>query len=148
MSEIVCALRGGLDSRATITRAITLAREASLPLHFLYVVNRDLVSDTAVRRTETVVGEQLRQMGSSIVQVAQAIASSQGIPARGAVRYGHVEDEIAGLCQDVDADYLVLSGPSGHDKTNLFTPKRLTQFRARMERESGAKVVLAEGKSS
>lgn len=147
MSEIVCALRGGSASRATITRAITLAQGASLPLHFLYVVNRDLMSDMTGRSADRVI-EQLRQMGCSMVQVAETIANSQGIPARGVVRYGYVEDEIAGLCKEVGADYLVLSSPHGHDKADLFTPERLAQFRARIEGEAGAKVVLAEGQSS
>jgi hypothetical protein len=144
MSGIICALRGGLDSRATITRAVAMAQEVSLPVHFLYVVNRELVSDTAVRDAHTVV-DQLRKMGNSIVLVAQAIANSHGIPAQGAVRYGCVEDEINGLVHDVDADYLILSQPHGQRETNAFTPERLARFKARVEREAGVKVVLAEG---
>lgn len=144
MSGIICALRGGPDSRAAITSAVTLARETSLPLHFLYVVNRELVSDMAVRDAHTVV-DQLRQMGNSIVFVGQAIADSHGIPAQGAVRYGYVEDEISGLVHDVDANYLILSQPHGQRETNVFTPERLARFRARIAREAGVEVVLAEG---
>lgn len=144
MSGIVCALRGGLDSRATITRAITLAQEAGLPLHFLYVVNRGLVSDTTSRSAHTA-AEQLRQMGNSMVLEAQAIANSHGIPAQGAVRCGYVEDEIAGMCRDVDADYLVLSQSASHKEENVFTPERLARFCARIEREAGAKVVRVGG---
>lgn len=143
MSAIVCALRGGPDSQATMTQAITLAQEDKLPVHFLYVVNRELMSDTAVPSTNTAV-EELRQMGSSMVLVAQAIANSQGIPAQSAVRYGCVEDEITELCQDLDADYLVLSQPYGRWETKVFTPERLARFHARIERETGAQVVLAE----
>ena len=144
MSEIICALRGGPDSRATIRRALTLAQETSLPLHFLYVVSRDLVPDTTSCSANTV-KERLRQMGSSMVLVAQAIANSHDIPARSAVRYGCVEDEIAGLCQDVNASYLVLSQPHDHRETSVFTPDRLVRFRARIEREAGVELVLAEG---
>ena len=82
-------------------------------------------------------------MGSSMVLVAQAIANSQGIPAQGAVRYGYVEDEITELCQDLDADYLVLSQPYGRWETKVFTPERFARFHARLERETGARVVLA-----
>ena len=40
---------------------------------------------------------------------AQAIASSHGVAAQGAVRSGYVEDEITKLCQDLDADYTLSS---------------------------------------
>ncbi|RMF49572.1 MAG: universal stress protein, partial [Anaerolineae bacterium] len=47
MSAIVCAIRGGPASQPTIRRAIALALETSLPLHFLYVVNLDFLSSTS-----------------------------------------------------------------------------------------------------
>jgi nucleotide-binding universal stress UspA family protein len=125
-----------------MTQAITLAQEDNLPVHFLYVVSRELMSDTALPNTNTAV-EELRQMGSSMVLVAQAIANSHGIPAQGAVRYGYVEDEIAELCQDLDADYLVLSQPHGRGEIEAFTPERLARFHARIERETRARVILA-----
>jgi hypothetical protein len=120
-----------------------LAQEVSLPLHFLYVVNRELVSDMAVSSAHTVV-EELRQMGSSMVLVAQAIANSHGLTAQGAVRYGYVEDEITELCQDLDADYLVLSPPYGRRETSVFTPGRFARFRARIEKEAGIKVIFVK----
>ncbi len=79
--------------------------------------------------------------------VAQAIANSHGVPSDSAMRYGCVEDEITGLCQDLDADYLVLSHPDRHRETSVFTPERLARFRARIEKEAGAKVILAEGEA-
>lgn len=142
MSGIVCALRGGLHGQEIITHAVTLALETSLPVHFLYVVNRELVSDATIHSAHTVV-EQLRQMGSSMVLVAQAVANSHGVHAQGAVRYGYVEDEITELCQAVDADYLILSQLHDHQQTNVFTPERLVRFRARIEKDARAKVVLA-----
>lgn len=144
MSEIVCALRGGPDSRATMRRAITLAQETSLPLRFLYVVNRELAPDRTAGSAKAV-RERLRQVGGSMVLVAQAIANSHDISAQSTVRYGYVEDEIAGLCQDIDARYLVVSQPHGSSETNAFTPDRLERFRARVEREAGVKVILTEG---
>jgi hypothetical protein len=78
-----------------------------------------------------------------MVLVAQAIANSHGIPAQGTIRHGYVEDEISGLCQDVDADYLVLSQFHGHGDTDVSTPDRLARFRARIEKEEGVEVVIA-----
>jgi hypothetical protein len=142
MSGIVCALRGGQDSRAAITRAVTLAQETSLPVHFLYVINRDYFPDASTRRTQTVV-EQMRQMGNSMILTAQAIANSHGVAARGAVRYGNVEEELVGSCHDVGADYLVLNRPNDETDTNTFTPTQLGQLHHRIEQETKAKVVFS-----
>ena len=87
MSGVVCALRGGPDSQATMKRAITLAQEDNLPVHFLYVINRKPMSDTTIPSAHAAV-EELHLMGSSMVLVAQAIANSQGILAQGTVRHG------------------------------------------------------------
>jgi hypothetical protein len=127
-----------------LTRAIKLAQEVSLPLTFLYVVNRELVSNMSVSSAHTVV-KQMRQVGSSMMLLAQAIANSHGVPSDSAVCYGCVEDEITGLCQELDADYLVLSHTDRHRETSVSTPERLARFRARIEKEAGAKVILAEG---
>ena len=143
MSGIICVLRGGMDSRATIASAVALALDNSQPVHFLYIVNRDLVSDLDQESTQAVV-ERLRQMGNSTVLVAQAIANSHGVSARGAVRYGSLEEEIGDLCQEVGADCLILGESAGDHPTDVFTPERLARFRARMKREAGIDVVVAK----
>jgi hypothetical protein len=142
MSGIVCALRGGQDSRAAITRAVTLAQETSLQVHFLYVINRHYFSDASSSRVRNVV-EQMRQMGNSMILTAQAIANSHGVAARGTVRIGNVEEELVRSCHDVGAEYLVLSRPKEQTDANTFTPDQLAQFHDRIERETKVKVVFS-----
>ena len=43
MSGILCAIRGGPASKATIARAIDLAHETGARLVFLYIVNLDFL---------------------------------------------------------------------------------------------------------
>ncbi len=147
MSGIVCAIRGGPSSQPTIDRAVALARETGLPLHFLYVVNLDFLTRTITSRVRTI-SEQMRQMGESILLAAQAQAAVQDVPAQIVVRQGEVGEEIAALCHEVSADYLVLGRPGGADEGDVFTQDRLAQFRERIEQETGASVVLSEGSSA
>lgn len=147
MSGIVCAVRGGPRSQHTIDRAVALAEETGLSLHFLYAVNLGFLTHTVTSRVRTI-SEQMRQMGESILLAAQARASAQGIMAETAVRHGEVGEEISGFCHELSADYLVLGRPGGKSEEDVFTRDRLAQFCERIEKETGAKVILPEGSSA
>jgi nucleotide-binding universal stress UspA family protein len=144
MSGIVCAIRGGPDSQATIAKAIALARQTGLPLYFLYVVNLDFMSYTTSTRVHTI-SEEMRQMGEFILLTAQAQASTHGIAAEGIVRRGDVAREIVGLCHDLAAEYLVLGRPQFQKEESVFTQDQLAQFIQETEEQTGAKVVMPGG---
>ena len=65
MSVILCAIRGEPECLPTIAQAITLAQETRLPVHFLYVVNRDLLSSANSAQARAISG-QIRQMAKSV----------------------------------------------------------------------------------
>lgn len=143
MSGIVCAIRGGPASQPTILRAIGLAKETELTLHFLYVVNLDFMSYTESGRVKHITTE-LEKMGDFILLAARDQAEREGVQAEGDIRHGTVGDEIVQLAKDLQADYVVLGSPRGEDEEDVFTHEILSQFMVRIEEESGAKVVLAE----
>jgi nucleotide-binding universal stress UspA family protein len=143
MSGIVCAIRGGPESRSPISKAIALAQAKNLPLHFLYVVNIDFLDHTMRSRVQTITQE-MQQMGEFILLTAQSTAKAQGIDAKGDVRHGVVTREINRLCHEIQADYLVIGRPKFHLEDSLFTEKLLEEFIQRVEEQTGAKVVLPE----
>jgi nucleotide-binding universal stress UspA family protein len=142
MSGIVCAVRGGPDSQATIGRAIALAKETGQPLFLLYVVNLEFLEHTISSRVQTI-SKELHQMGEFILLAAQAAADAQGVAAQTTVRHGDVQHEIATLCHEVGADYLVIGWPRIEDEESLFTEAVLAKFTRRVEEQTGAKVILA-----
>jgi nucleotide-binding universal stress UspA family protein len=141
MSAIVCAIRGGPGSQAAIDEAIALAQSRHLPICFLYVVNLDFLSRTATSRVG-MISELMREMGESILLPAQDKAGAQGVKAEKVVRQGDVGEEIARLCHEMGAAYLVLGRPKPEKEDNVFTHARLTQFSERLEEQTGAKVIL------
>ncbi len=147
MSGIVCAVRGGPDSKATISKAISLAQQTGLPLYFLYVVNLDFLAHTTSSRVHTI-SEQMHQMGEFILLSAQDSAAAQGISAEGVVRQGNIGEEIIGLCREIGADYLVLGQPKVQREDTVFTQELLKRFIERTEEQTGAKVVLPNGDQS
>jgi nucleotide-binding universal stress UspA family protein len=144
MSGIVCAIRGGPASQPTIAKAIALAQETSLPLHFLYVVNLDFLAQTPTSRVHTI-SQEMHQMGEFILLMAQETAARQGIIAEGVVRHGNVGAELIGLCHELEADYLVLGKPRVEQEDTVFTHDLLREFVARTEEQTGATVVFPQG---
>ena len=143
MPGIVCAIRGGPASQPTITRAIDLDKETGLPLHFLYVVNLDFLSQTATSRVHTI-SEEMAEMGKFILLMAQETAARQGISATDVVHHGNIAEEVIGLCHELEADYLVLGKPRAEREDTVFTHEMLKQFVARTEEQTGARVVFPE----
>jgi nucleotide-binding universal stress UspA family protein len=146
MSGIVCAIRGGPHSRVTITRAIDLAKETSLPLSFLYVVNLEFLSHTISSRVHTI-QEEMQQMGEFILLTAQASAEESGIKSQGIIRNGKVREELIRLCHELKTDYLVLGQPKIEREDSLFSQEMLKQFVEKTERETGARVILADNEA-
>lgn len=142
MSGIVCAIRGGPHSQPTIDKAIALARETSLPLYFLYIVNLDFLARSTSTRTHTI-NREMEQMGEFILLAAQSQATDQEVVAEGLVRHGSVREEIIGLCKEFGADYLVLGRPQmEEDEENVFTHARLKLFADLVEGQTGTKVIM------
>lgn len=147
MSGVVCAIRGGPSSEATIQRAIRLAKDEDMPLHLLYVVNLDFLTHTESSRTR-LVSDEMEQMGDFILLSAQSKAEAQGVEAKGTVRQGNVGEQIVELAREVEADYVVMGTPEGQGQENVFTGERIQAFSSQIEEESGARVVLVEAVDS
>jgi nucleotide-binding universal stress UspA family protein len=143
MSGVVCAIRGGPSSEATIQRAIRLAKDEAMPLHLLYVVNLDFLTHTESSRTR-LVSDEMEQMGDFILLSAQSKAEAKGVEANGTVRQGNVSEQIVELAREVEADYVVMGKPEGQGQENVFTGERIQAFSSQIEQESGARVVLVE----
>ena len=144
MSGIICAVRGGPNSQATIEKAISLALDVKLPLKFLYVVNLDFLVRTESSKTHTI-SDQLTQMGEFILLSAQQKAEARGVKAEAIIRQGNVIEEIIDVAREIEADYFVLGLPVGDEGKNVFLLDRIKEFEETIERESGAAVVLAGG---
>jgi nucleotide-binding universal stress UspA family protein len=147
MGGIICAVRGGLDCRNTVTRAIGLAKGTDLPVHFLYVVNHDLLPRVDSGHVRTVAGK-MGQMCTAVLQAAQATAEALGIPAEVVVRQGVVEEEIVSLCQDLEADYVVLGCPGTDGKTGVEGEGLIEKLGEQIKGKTGAQVVLSEGSNA
>ncbi|RMF27767.1 MAG: universal stress protein [Chloroflexi bacterium] len=110
MGPIVCATRGGEASRRTQERAIALAKERNAELIFLCVVDPGFAgpqSDAVAAALE----DELKRLGRSLLNIAQARAREQGIPAKVICLSGPVWEEIEAYLRRAGAATLVIGAP-------------------------------------
>jgi nucleotide-binding universal stress UspA family protein len=143
MPGIVCAIRGGPDSLATINKAIHLAQEVNQALNFLYVIDLEFLSRTMSGRVRTLSAE-IRQMGEFILLSAQIQAEEEHISAETFIMRGGVTDSIIALCNDLDANYVVVGQPLGRHKRDVFTQENIKWLSKRLEVDCGAQVIFVE----
>ncbi len=145
MSGIVCAVRGGPASQPTIARAISLAKETGLPLHFVYIVNLDFLATAIMPYRPKTVFDELDQMGEFILLKTQSEAAQQGVTSHTVVRHGDVMEEVTALCREIEADYVILGKPKGG--SGLLADEKLDEVQSNIEAATQAKVVWSEADS-
>ncbi|MFC1853306.1 universal stress protein [candidate division CSSED10-310 bacterium] len=142
MSSIVCAVRGGPESENTIKTALSLAREKGLPLHFLYVVNLDFLSNVTGGHVQTV-SKEMRELGKFILEMAVTQAEEVGVQAISHIRQGKVHLQLINLCQELRTGYVVL-GKTRQRGEGLRQPRRFVRtYGETIKAETGAEVVVA-----
>jgi nucleotide-binding universal stress UspA family protein len=144
MSAILCPVRGGPDSQPTIQRALALAQEHQMKIVFLYVVNLDFLASTASSRSH-VIREELTELGQFILEAARLRAEQAGVQSETAVREGNVSEQIVAQSRESGARYIVLGAPRHDRSQNVFAHQGLDDLAARLQADTGAQVILAEG---
>lgn len=144
MSAILCPVRGGPDSQPTIQRALALAQEHQMKIVFLYVVNLDFLTATASSRSQ-VIREELTELGQFILETARLQAEQAGVQSETAVREGNVSEQIVAQSRESGARYIVLGAPRRDRSQNVFAHQGMDDLAARLQADTGAQVILAEG---
>ena len=143
MPGIICAIRGGPASQATIEKSFTLAREHNQVIHFLYVVNLDFLTHSTSSKIESI-SRELRGMGEFILLDAQEKALRQGYQSEKVIADGDVIQEIIRLAKTIDADYIVLGRPKQGREDNLIGKDKSETIRKRIQSQIRAKVIFSE----
>ena len=139
MGRILCATRGGEDSKRTQQAAIALAKERGDELVFLYVADASFLDNIAA---PVVVDVQLEldRMGRFQLALAQEQAAEQGVAAQAAIRHGHLRAELVAAARELGASLIVLGRPQG--KSAVFDEADLEEFAAELEAETLAEVQI------
>ncbi len=146
MSAVLSAVRGGPASEATLARAAALARERSLPLHLLYVVNLDFLTQVTGGHIPTV-DEEITAMGEFILEVAKGDAEAMGVEVVTHVRHGQVLRQVIDLANELAAEVIVVGKRTTDSDHPAGTPVVL-RFADGIRAETDAEVVVIETEST
>ncbi len=140
MGKILCATRGGPDSRRTMQAAIALARERGDELIFLYIADASFL-DTIAAPVVVDVDAELDRMGRFQLEIAREQAADQGVEARLVIRHGRVGEELVAAARELGATVVVLGRPRGEDA--VFDEAALRTLARDLEFMAGAEVHIA-----
>lgn len=141
MGPIVCATRGGEASYRTQARAIELAREQNLELIFLCVIDAGFAGPLS-ERLAAALDDELKRLGRSLLNVAEARAQDQGVLAKTVCISGPVLESIEGYLHQVGAGTLVIGCPRSGARHQAFGSGDVADFAERLQQTTSAEVIL------
>ncbi len=139
MGTILCATRGGEESRRTQQAAIALAKEKGDELVFLYVADASFLDRTAAPVVVDVEAE-LERMGRFQLTLAADQAAEEGVEARIMTRRGQLRTELVAAAQELSASVIVLGSPV--EGTAVFDDDALQGLAAELRAKTGAEVCI------
>jgi nucleotide-binding universal stress UspA family protein len=140
-SQIICAVHGGPESRATVTRAIDLALESGARLTFFHVMDVEFLGYATVAPRKLVYDE-LVEMGKFVMLILCDRAQRRGVAQVDyIVREGNVRAQLRQLAIETGANAMVMGRPTRSPSKNIFKPREFDAFVAGLEREGSLRVI-------
>lgn len=141
--HIICAVWGGPQSRATVTRAIDLALKHDARLTFFYVADAEFQAQAAIGSPISVVYRELVQMAEFSMMILVDRANRRGVKeADFLIREGNVRKQLLLYAAETEADLWVMGAPF-HDLVRItLRSQELDSFVAELEQVANPRLVL------
>lgn len=140
--HIICAVRGGPESRETVTQAINLALEYEARLTFLHVLDAEFLEYATIGPL-SVVYRELNEMGTFTMLILTDRANRRGVER---VDYvlpeGNIREELIQYAIDTKAEMLVIGRPTRSPGRNVFKIAEFDNLVTELERQTNLKIVV------
>ncbi len=144
IKHILCAVRGGPESRHTVSQAIDLALAHSAALTFLHVVDAEFL-DYALMGTLRGVYKELHEMARFAMLILQDRARRRGVQdVDYIVCEGNIRRQLREQAIAHSADVLIFGAPVRSPGSNVFSAADFEPFVAQLRREAGMQVIVAQ----
>jgi nucleotide-binding universal stress UspA family protein len=145
--HIICAVRGGLESRETVTRAIDLALETDARLTFFHVVDAEFLEYATVGPL-SVVYHELVEMGTFTMLILCDRAQRRGVAEVDyVVREGNIRKQLRQFVIETRAEVMVMGRPTRSPGRNVFGPDEFAASVAELEKEGDLTVIIVRPQS-
>lgn len=139
--HIICAVRGGPESRETVTQAIDLALEYGARLTFLHVLDAEFLEYATIGPL-SVVYRELNEMGTFTMLILSDRAHRRGVEK---VDYvlpeGNIRNELIRYVNETKAEMMVMGRPTRSPGRNVFKIAVFDDFVAELEKEGNLTII-------
>ena len=121
IKQILCAVRGGPESRETVTYAVKLAIETGAKLTFFYAMDAEFLGQATMRRTIRGIYGELMEMGKFAMMILVDRAQRRGVEnVDYIIREGSVRKQLKQIANDTHAEIMILGRPTRGPTANIF----------------------------
>jgi nucleotide-binding universal stress UspA family protein len=143
IKQILCAVRGGPESRETVTRAIDMALETGAKLTFFHVMDAEFLGQAAMSRTLSGIYNELREMGTFTMLILVDRAQRRGVEnVNYIVQEGNIRKQLIQIAIQTKAEVMIVGRPTRSPTANVFKMTEMEAFAEELAREGGLKVVV------
>ncbi len=141
LEHIACAVRGGIQSRETVTRAVDLALENSALLTFFHVMDAEFLQHATIGPL-SVVYQELVEMGNFTMVILCDRARRRGVAEVDyVVREGNIRRQLLQAAIETHAELLVIGRPAPSSGRSVFKADEVDGFAAELERLGNIRVL-------
>ena len=147
-THIICAIRGGPESRATVTRAIELTLATGAHLTFFHIMDAEFLQHATIGPL-SVVYDELKEMGTFTMLILCDRARRRGVAdVDFIVREGNIRKHLRQLAIETRAQVLVMGSPTRSPTRNVFQFGEIDQFAAQLADEGDVHVIVAPAENA
>ncbi len=140
--QIICAVRGGPESRATVTRAVDMALDSGARLTFFRVMDAEFLNHATIGPL-SVIYRELSEMAQFTMLILCDRAQRRGVANVDCiVREGNIRKQLLQFAVETNAEVMVMGRPTRSPGSNVFKPAEFDDFVANLEQEARMRVVV------
>jgi nucleotide-binding universal stress UspA family protein len=143
IKQILCAVRGGPESRETVTHAVDLALETGAKLTFFHAMDAEFLGQAAIGRTLSGIYNELHEMGKFTMLILVDRAQRRGVEKVDyIIREGNIRKQLVQIAIETKAEIMIVGRPTRGPTSNVFKMGEMEAFAEELAREGGLKVVV------
>ena len=142
LNQVLCAVRGGPESRETVTYAIDLALETGARLTFFHALDAEFLNHATIGPL-SIVYQELVEMGKFTMLILVDRAQRRGV---GEVNYavweGNIRKQLHQAAIETKAEVMLMGRPTRSPTQNVFKHDEMESFAAELEKEGHLRLIL------
>jgi nucleotide-binding universal stress UspA family protein len=143
IKQILCAVRGGPESRETVTHAVDLALETGAKLTFFHVMDAVFLGQAAIGRTLSGIYNELHEMGKFAMLILVDRAQRRGVEnVDFIIREGNIRKQLMQIAIETKAEIMIVGRPTRSPTSNVFKMGEIEAFAKDLAKVGSLKVVV------